>query len=491
MEKTDTEIEGSDIKYYHDSADPKDNKKTSPPEDEKITIPALWAFEVYTPSYIANLHDGIKNHGWSENEWNLSSDFQNTLNKLRYRASGYGWINLGYIIDIENESWWPNTKKTKLPKGIKAIKGSLLQFLPSTTIFACQFILDDELASSIEIPLRETYSTFKEKINGGHIYNDVIHQKEDAVLLAREYLKNLCTSWFSQNFPGLFSSGNFGKTFPTCEYLTFEKYSPSNEKEIKFSRDYLYILGLSDNFDTWHCDQLAGLFLQLKYDMKNIVLYGNYHEILSNKDLKSYGTEKKDRILNFLNYIDITLGIWVLQCLTSTFENRLTKLRDSYGTIDINKLSTEPSLLVELDTKVLENQKNISPFLHELKSFCEHQGSFMHDIYEFKATHKMYKNDDGLFNTIRKNLMFLGDYLSRNEKLLQNTANANRQIATVISSNDVAKTNIGLQKQMNLMTLVILFFTIIASVSAIIEIQKKFDLYAIFRNVIIYIKSII
>ena len=264
-----------------------------------------------------------------------------------------------------------------------------------------------------------------------------------------------------------------------------------NEKEIKFSRDYLYILGLSDNFDTWHCDQLAGLFLQLKYDMKNIVLYGNYHEILSNKDLKSYGTEKKDRILNFLNYIDITLGIWVLQCLTSTFENRLTKLRDSYGTIDINKLSTEPSLLVELDTKVLENQKNISPFLHELKSFCEHQGSFMHDIYEFKATHKMYKNDDGLFNTIRKNLMFLGDYLSRNEKLLQNTANANRQIATVISSNDVAKTNIGLQKQMNLMTLVILFFTIIASVSAIIEIQKKFDLYAIFRNVIIYIKSII
>lgn len=378
-----------------------------------------------------------------------------------------------------------------MPQGIKAIKGSLLQFLPSTTIFACQFIIGDELESSIETPLRDIYTTFKEKIPSGHTYHDVFHQKEDAVSLAREYLKNLCTSWFSQNFPGLFASGDFGNTFPTFEFLAFEQYSPRDKKEKRFSRDYLNLLGIGDDFDTWYCEELSGLFLQIKQKSDNIVLFGNYNEMLSNKDLHSYGNEKKDRILNFLNYIDRTLGIWVMQCLTSTFEKYLTKLRDSHGTIDIKKISSEPSLLVELDMKILENQKNISPFLYELENFCENKDFFMHDIYEFQPVHEMRKKCDDLFNSIRKNLIYLVNHLSMNEKLLQNTANANRQIASVISSNEVAKTNIALQKKMNLMTLVILFLTIIASISGIIELQKKIDICAILKSIVYQIKSVI
>lgn len=90
INKSEAEVEASDLDYFRKTADPRDNKKTCPPEKEKITIPALWAFEVYTPSYIANLHNGIKKHGWSENKWDSMSDFQHSLNNLRYRASGSG-----------------------------------------------------------------------------------------------------------------------------------------------------------------------------------------------------------------------------------------------------------------------------------------------------------------------------------------------------------------------------------------------------------------
>jgi hypothetical protein len=136
---------------------------------------------------------------------------------------------------------------------------------------------------------------------------------------------------------------------------------------------------------------------------------------------------------------------------------------------------------MNLDRQILDIQKNAIPFIHELKEFCKHEKYFMHEVYEFKAIHEMRKRDDGLFSSMRKRLLFYADLLNRNEKLLRNTADANRQIATTKSSNYLAQTNIGLQKRMNWMTFVILLLTIVLAVSAIVEIKKTFDLTIIFE----------
>jgi hypothetical protein len=273
--------------FYHNKYDPQKNSETSPPQDENIRIPAIWAFEVYTPSYIANFNEGVSRLDWTQDNWSVSSDFQDTLHNLRSRASGSGWINLGYIVDEATKGFWPGTKKAKLPDGIKAIKASILQFLPSTTILACQFIFADELANSVENPLREIYSTYKEKTKNGYRIIDVSHQKKDAVILAREYLKNLCACWFTENFPGLFSAGYLDGDFPVCELVTFEKHTPYQKINEKNHDNFLSILDLSHDFDAWQSEELEGMFLQISEGgsnkkSHNLVLSGNIKDMLSN-----------------------------------------------------------------------------------------------------------------------------------------------------------------------------------------------------------------
>ena len=405
---------------------------------------------------------------------------------MRYRASGSGWINLGYIVDETNERCLPRTKKAKLPDGVESIRASILQFLPSTTILACMFILKDDVANSIENPLRDIYSSYTEKTKNGYKIIGLLHQKKDAVMLTREYLKNLCASWISENFPGLFSSRYLDGNFPVCELITFEKNAPYQKINENFHDNFFFMLNLAHNFDAYQSDGFEGLFLQLSEGgnnkISNIVLSGNINNILANTDLNMYGgTTKTDKILNYLTYIDKSLGIWVLFVIAKTFETRLTKLRDSYGENDIDNLNNDASTLMNLDRQILDIQKNAIPFIYELADFCKDEKYFMHDVYEFKAIHEARKRDDGLFNSIRKSLLFYADLLNRNEKLLRNTADAHRQISMAKSSSFLAQTNISLQKRMNCMTLVILVLTVVSAVSAILEIKKIFDLKIIFE----------
>ena len=58
-----------DLKYCHEKRDPKENLETTPPSDEKIKIPCIWAFEVFPPEYIENFHKSIEylsNFGYNQ-----------------------------------------------------------------------------------------------------------------------------------------------------------------------------------------------------------------------------------------------------------------------------------------------------------------------------------------------------------------------------------------------------------------------------------------
>jgi hypothetical protein len=467
------------LEYYHKKLDPEKNAQTTPPEEEKIRIPALWAFEVYTPSYIASFHRGVSKLGWSEEEAALSPSFQDSLNRFRYKASGSGWINLGHIVDVSEKTSWPGIRKAELPHGIQSIQASLLQFLPSTTILACQFRFKHDLARSIENPLKDVYSTYKEKAKIGYRVIDVLSQKRHAVAVARAYLKKLCTSWLAYNLPGLFSSGCLGVDFPACEFITFEKHVPFQKIEGKSHDNFLWILDLANDFDAWQSDELEGLFLQWppsnNYQMNNLVLAGNINRILTNKDISDFGQTAEGRILNFLSFIDNSLGRWVLLVIATAFEKRITKLRDSYGEAGIDYLYSGSSISLELDRQILDIQKNTIPFIHELKGFCEQEWLFMHDVFEFKAINDMRKKGDPLFSSIRRSLLSHADLLDRNERSLRNTADANRQIVAVKSSNYLAQTNIALQKRLNWMTFLLLLLTIVLAVSAIPQMKTIFE----------------
>lgn len=362
----------------------------------------------------------------------------------------------------------------------------MIQFIPSTTILVCQFNFEDDLANIIDDSLRETYKTYKKKIKHGYRFESVEHQKKNSINLNREYLNNICSTWLKENFAGIYASDLIKEEHPVCTFLTLEKNIPFMKDEHKWN-DYMSLLDIDNDFDAWQNEKLQGLYLKLPREKnsvrKSLLLTGNINEMLKDEDLKFYGQTKEPSVLNFLQYLDYTFGTWVLSTLLDSYIYKITDLRDLYGKTDINNLSQSISTITELDHQVIKSQKNILPFISEIKHYCENQSYFMHEIYEFSPLNEHANQERQLFHTLRESMIYRIELLEQNEKILKETANAARQINTVVSSDNLANTNLRMQKSMHKMTIVILFLTLISTLSAVVSIMGKESIDEIKKDV--------
>lgn len=457
--------EDESLAYYHNKRDLEDNNLTTPPSDENIRIPSIWAFEIYTPATISNLYNGIKNLGLSYDTFRIDSDYEEFISNLRFRASGGGWINLGIIYDESIKTLLP-VKTTKLPKGILSIRLSVLQYLPSTTFLTCQFFFDEETANSLNEPISCEYSTYTEKITSGLRFIDVPHQKKIQTDTMRAYLRNLCTSWIVESMPGYFSSKPSQNTFPTCELILLNKQKPLDKIGDRLGRSFLSILDLDKEHNAWCSDSINGIYLYLTESSRdqtnNIVLSGNIDEILSNEDLSMFGSDSKEKkILNWFSFFDHTFGILVLRFITREYEKQLGRFRDKYGDINTNDISRSIKQIQNIDKQFIEIQTGIIHFSHELKNMCKNKGYFMNEVYEFRRVRKYSEHDLNLFESIREQLIFLSDLIELNTKHIMTSVNIMRQSISAISSTELARINLKLQKGIYWMTGALILLTIV------------------------------
>jgi hypothetical protein len=463
------ENDDDDLKYYHSTIDPTDNKATSPPLDEQIRIPSIWVFEAFPPSFISNLRLSTEKLKWSQSERVINPDFLDSVDRMRFRLSGGGWLNLGYIVRDSGHSLNIN-RQADLPDGVEAIHASILQYIPSTTILVFQFLLNDDTANAIDQPLRDNYSTYKERIKDGWRYHNVESQKKLVVNTARESIRTLCTEWVKSNFPGLYASGQYSESFPTSEIITINKNEPYKFEGEKPRNSFLSMINLDHDFYAWKSQNIQGLYLQLyeeiDKDVNKLVFSGNISKILEDSDLKGYGSDTREgQILRWLTDLDHTIGIWVLYVITRTYEKQLGILRDSYGSLDFSDLDLAASEVQVLDKKLLNLQRNLTPFIQELIPLCEKKSYFLHDVYEFFPVSERRKSDTGLFNGLRERLLILVETLRSNEEQISAIANRSTQIASAISNDKLSKTNIRLQRGIFWMTWVLIILTLILVVS--------------------------
>jgi hypothetical protein len=462
--------EDGGLKYHHSDIDPKANKSTSPPLDEIIRIPSVWVFEVFPPTFISNLRLAAEKLNWTRDDRVINPDFPDSVDQMRFRLAGGGWLNLGYIVRDSGRAWDMN-RKAELPDGIEAIHASILQYSPSTTILVCQFFLDDSAAKSLEQPLREYYSTFKEEISGGWRYDNVESQKRLAVDIMRESLQTLCTEWVKVFIPGLFASGIFGESFPICEFITLEKHEPYESLGEKTETSFLSMIDLDNEFYAWKSEEISGLYLQLSEekdrDLYRLILAGKISEVLKDKNLDGYPFGSREgKILSWMSHLDNTFGIWVLYVIARTYEKQLGILRDSYGSIDLSaSLVLAASKVNSLDKKFLDLQRNLIPFLQEIVPLCKKKQMFMHNVYKFIPVSEHRKHDSELFNTLRERLLANAASLLNNEQQVSAVAQRSAQIVSAISNDKLAKTNIRLQKGILRMTCVLIILTLILVVS--------------------------
>lgn len=458
-----------DMEYFHKERDSKINAETKPPNDEEIKIPTIWAFEVFPPEYIENFYQSIEQLGWNNNEFHTFNNSQNTLYDMRHRLSGGGWINLGYYLSDKIDTNYPGIKKNKLPNEIKAIRASIFQPIPSTTILICQFFLEEELSNILDNTLKENYKTYKEKTQTGYRFMTPEHQKKDTINLNLEFLNNICSTWLKSNFLGLYASNDIQEEHPVCNLIILEKNIPFHTNNSQ--NDYLSILNLKLPHDVWKSNKLDGLYLQLpnenNYIRQRLIISGNINEILKNEDIERYGTTKEERIINYLKYLDNTLGTWILNVLLDSYIHKIADLRDSYGKASVDVVKDTISQIRILDFQILQIKKNILPFNLEIKNYIENEKYFLRDIIEFFPIEERFK-EERLFSNMRNSISYKIQLLSDNEQILRDTSKAHRELNTVISNDKLSETNIKMQNSMLNLTWVILFFTIVSAISTIV-----------------------
>jgi hypothetical protein len=453
---------------YLQERDRKLNSSTALPPEESVRVPSIWVFEAYTPSSIGNLQEGAERLGWSGSEILLNPDFPDAISNMRSTRWGGGWLNLGYIVPINDKQYLSVHRRAPLPPGVVAIQASVWQPFPSTTLLSCQFMLDDSLANSLEQPLAESFNTYREPIGKNSIrFVGVEHQKQNAVDLMREYLCSLCSDWVTEYFPGYFSSDMGGHKLPTCELILFSKHKDFSDLTYSHSQpNFLQMLNLHAPSNTWTNAELSNLYLQFA-ERKNqgpgrAVLFGNVNQILHDENLDMYGNDTREqKVVHRLQDLDHSLGTWVLGLIAQDFVAEMGVTRDAYGSLNISTNSLNTEKLRELDRRLLEFQRNAIPFAYDITAYCEHVGWFMHNVYEFHPIQKWGEFEQKLFGDMRQGLSSSATHIMSAEKQMRAIALQTGNIISSISNERLATTNLRLQNSMVWMTIVMLFLTVV------------------------------
>jgi len=462
--------EQESIDHYHKERDQKINFCKSLPPEEKVRIPSIWVFEAYTSSLIGNLQDGVDKLEWAGSETLMNPDFPDAISDMRPTRLAGGWLNLGYIVPVNDKKYLEPLRHAPLPPGIAAIQASIWQPFPSTTLLCSQFMLDDSLANSLEPPLTESFETYKERIGNHSIrFVGVEHQKQNAVEVMREYLCSLCSDWVTEYFPGYFSSDMGGHALPTCELLFFSKQEDFTDSACDgVEPSFLQMLNLHSPRDTWISKELANLYLQLAERKSRApgraILFGNVDQALNDQHLEMYGNDTREqKVVHWLHILDRTLGTWVLSLIAQDFVAEMGKTRDAYGSVNISTNSLNTEKLRELDKRLLEFQRNAIPFAHDIDDYCERVGWFMRNIYEFESTRKWGDYEPKLFGDMRRGLSSSATHIKAAEQQIRAIALQTGNIISTISNEKLTSTNFRLQNSMGWMTVVMLYLTAITA----------------------------
>src|SRR5690606_24749604 len=142
------------------------------PDSESIEIPALWVAELYTPSTIKGLLDGIAKLGW-EFDRNNSRNLKKWMADVREGRSA-GWINLGLVSPPEAEDIFTD-RVSQLPKDVKGAFPTLISVTPSITALVIYFLFNEHSAKSLEQPLKADYTTSIDRKPKLSLWSVVLH----------------------------------------------------------------------------------------------------------------------------------------------------------------------------------------------------------------------------------------------------------------------------------------------------------------------------
>lgn len=234
--------DGKDDSYR--DGDAAENDRGRLPDDEGVQIPAVWAVELYTPSQVARLTEGLRKLGWERGRSREDSLLQWTEKTRQGRSQS--WASLGLVSDVRKPHLM-SERTTSLPPGVDAAHPVLISLSPSITALVMGFFFTEEEAKSLDGPLRKIYSTytstspllrvrdvwayifFGRRARFTRTLHQPDNQRRDSVQNELARLEHTCANWITGNLPGVFASGIGGGDLPTAVLLVTEKIAPATD----------------------------------------------------------------------------------------------------------------------------------------------------------------------------------------------------------------------------------------------------------------------
>ena len=440
--------------------DPDENARGRLPDDEDVQVPAIWVAELYTPSTVGGLLDGIRHLGW-EHGRSRDNSLTKWMNDVREGRKA-GWTSLG-LVSPPGEAQLMKERTAPLPYGAKVALPILMSLTPSLTAFVVVFLLDDNAAASLGTPLRAEFMTTTRRdplFRSWHIIRYVLRNgavrfgrrifdpditRREAVRSCLRNLESHCVAWVHEHLPGAFSSLG-GARNPTAALLVTEQVRPLSEE----ARAIRALSGLAIDryYDAWESDEWPGarLVLPRGWDDEGSRLVFScrrrdafpdrpgYHDPTSNWTI----AQRADDLVRGL------LSRWALTCLLDSYHEALSTLRDQTA---LNSRYRPVRDLKTLRSLTRTTLYDIGACSQEIAAFAESDRLYRHDVLEMVYVSEVRGKKRELLVGLKSSQVQRARQVQREAELLR---------LTLSTSNDLSQTisNIRIQRLVVWLTLI-------------------------------------
>jgi hypothetical protein len=226
--ETEPDEEGSRFLRLSRANDPEHNARTRLPAGESVRLNSIRVTEIFFPSHVQHLVDGLKGLGWLDtNRYGERESLGEWISSTRSPLGGRAWARIGtvYAPGGAPPNWRVAGRLAErvLPEGVESVEVELVQITPSVTGVVAEFRLNDPVAQSLNAALSADYATELEPNKVGHTVLSPEFLRERETTRRRTEARAGCATLMRELFPGFFAEEGELAAYPSVDFLSVEK----------------------------------------------------------------------------------------------------------------------------------------------------------------------------------------------------------------------------------------------------------------------------
>jgi hypothetical protein len=245
--------------------DPAENAATRLPPGEQIRLPLIWLAEIFTPTTIDGLIDGMRKlASRPTGSWPARTDDLAEWIRSSRREGLFTFHNVPYIRPRGFISFDPMVED-ELPTAISYVHPRLYTLTPTATVLTATFGLMDEHAGGLGEILNRDFSTRVDVSDRSSTVLSVGSQKDKATDDWRATLREEAARWLAERFPGSMHKLVPGQ-LPAIEFLLTGLYRPWEPVEdLSDNPAWTSVIDINGGFGYWQADSTPGLRLSERH----------------------------------------------------------------------------------------------------------------------------------------------------------------------------------------------------------------------------------